>query len=403
MKSTITIKPYLLKRRQKADGTFPIYIRIAQRGKYSLVSTGIAVDEKHWNPAKGNIRRNHARQKALNAQLQTMVTTAQQAAADAGESATIETAKAALSGDAPAQADFFSYADTFLKKMQADGRFWEWKQTKVLLRKFRRFADSDTFALADISTATLNDFKAFLIHDVGNGNRTVNKQFQRLERIIKAALSEGAISVNPFHGFSRMKESKSNKTRLSYQQIQAIEALELQSGWPAVTRDAFLFSFYNAGIRFGDVARLQWKHIVDGRLKYNMAKTSTGKNIKLLPPALAILNKYRPAESNPEGFIFPILKPGRDYSDAMYLKKQISSKNVMANTHLKKIAAAAGIQEHISFHVSRHSFADYARTSGMNIYDISKALGHSDIQITQGYLKSFDETSLDSSMQELFK
>jgi integrase len=62
----------------------------------------------------------------------------------------------------------------------------------------------------------------------------------------------------------------------------------------------------------------------------------------------------------------------------------------------------AGIEENISFHISRHTFADYARTAGMNIYDISKALGHSNIQITQVYLKSFDETSLDSSMDALF-
>ncbi len=75
---------------------------------------------------------------------------------------------------------------------------------------------------------------------------------------------------------------------------------------------------------------------------------------------------------------------------------------MLANRALEKIAEQAGIEDKVTFHVSRHSFADYARTSNMSIYDISKALGHSDIKITQDYLKSFDETSLDKGMEQLF-
>lgn len=214
---------------------------------------------------------------------------------------------------------------------------------------------------------------------------------------------DDVIKVNPFDKFKPDSRQKSEKTRLSFEQIKAIAALKLDPGtWQAITRDAFMFSFYNAGIRFGDVARLQWKHVIDGRLKYNMAKTGTGKNIKLLAPALEILEKYRPEQKSPDAFIFPILKPDQNLNDEPRLKRQISSKNVMANKNLKILASMAGIEENISFHVSRHSFADYARTAGMGLYDISKALGHADIQITQAYLKSFDETSLDSSMEQLF-
>ncbi len=86
----------------------------------------------------------------------------------------------------------------------------------------------------------------------------------------------------------------------------------------------------------------------------------------------------------------------------MELRKKISSKNVIANRYLKKIAQRAGIQASISFHVSRHSFAHYALKKGMDLYAISKALGHSDLKITETYLKSFDEELLDNSMNKLF-
>ena len=62
----------------------------------------------------------------------------------------------------------------------------------------------------------------------------------------------------------------------------------------------------------------------------------------------------------------------------------------------------AEIDANISFHVSRHSFANYANKKGMDLYSISKALAHSDLKTTQQYLDSFDEEKLDKSMNELF-
>lgn len=442
MKSDITFKLYLMKRKMKKDGTIPIYLRITQNRKYRLLATGISIDEKNWNPEKSEIRKNHPRYKAFNTQLEHFVFEAKQAL----EALPVHERKAGaikeVLKEKPADQNcFFEYADSFIDKLEAEKNFWGWKQTRVIIGKLRKY-HSGNLQISDINKPLLEGFKTFLETEYNNGNSTIRKQFQRLKAVIKNAIDEGFISNDPFLGFKPIPNDKSDKARLSIEQIEAIKALELKPGsWLDITRDAFLFSFYNAGIRFGDIARLQWKHIIDGRLKYNMAKTGTGKNIKLLAPALEILARYSqlifdiitiPAKNKPnamvytktepqkttpaiilvnfitkklsknkDSFIFPILKPD-DYSDEMHLKKQISSKNFMANKSLKKLAEMAGIQENISFHVSRHSFADYARTSGMNLYDISKALGHSDIQITQAYLKSFDETSLDSSMEALF-
>jgi site-specific recombinase XerD len=86
----------------------------------------------------------------------------------------------------------------------------------------------------------------------------------------------------------------------------------------------------------------------------------------------------------------------------MDIKRLINSKNALANKVLKQLAEMAGIQTNVSFHIARHSFADYARKSNMNLYDISKALGHSDIKVTEQYLESFDNQSLTDSMSKLF-
>ena len=73
----------------------------------------------------------------------------------------------------------------------------------------------------------------------------------------------------------------------------------------------------------------------------------------------------------------------------------------MINKNLKQLAQATEISKPLSLHISRHSFADIARKRGANTYDISKALAHSSIKVTESYLASMDEESFDKTMSEV--
>ncbi len=56
---------------------------------------------------------------------------------------------------------------------------------------------------------------------------------------------------------------------------------------------------------------------------------------------------------------------------------------------LKKYAASAGIEDDITPHSFRHSFAAHMVESGMDLRDIQEILGHSDISTTQMYLDRY--------------
>ena len=51
----------------------------------------------------------------------------------------------------------------------------------------------------------------------------------------------------------------------------------------------------------------------------------------------------------------------------------------------------SGIEKNISFHTSRHTFATLSLTYDVDIYTVSKLLGHSDVRITQIYAKLIDK------------
>ena len=57
----------------------------------------------------------------------------------------------------------------------------------------------------------------------------------------------------------------------------------------------------------------------------------------------------------------------------------------------------------LAFHCGRHSFANIARQKKANVYDISKALGHSSLSITEAYLSKFDVESQDATIKQVFK
>jgi integrase/recombinase XerD len=61
----------------------------------------------------------------------------------------------------------------------------------------------------------------------------------------------------------------------------------------------------------------------------------------------------------------------------------MSVQNVQAA--LKKLAARAGIQQRVSPHVLRHTYATRALDSGLTIREVQSLLGHSDVSTTMIY------------------
>ena len=52
-------------------------------------------------------------------------------------------------------------------------------------------------------------------------------------------------------------------------------------------------------------------------------------------------------------------------------------------------------------HAARHTFATVLKRSGVNISIISESLGHSDLETTQIYLDSFENSQIDEAMKNL--
>ena len=80
-----------------------------------------------------------------------------------------------------------------------------------------------------------------------------------------------------------------------------------------------------------------------------------------------------------------------DAADDEKVFPRLPQKAAMTHHYMRRIEELIGIQKHITFHVSRHTFATMALTYGADLYTVSKLLGHSNVQVTQVYAKIVDE------------
>jgi len=172
-----------------------------------------------------------------------------------------------------------------------------------------------------------------------------------------------------------LKYIKVTKEFLTEDEIQIIENLELKENtYISKTRDIYIFSTYAGGLRFSDVINLKWKDYNGVNISLSTQKTKSVVSIKLPAKAVEIVEKYKCKTSEPHHFIFPLLSNEKDYSDNTKKYYTVTSLNSKINQELKKIAKLAGIEKHIHFHTSRHTFATRALKRGMRIEHVSKLL-----------------------------
>lgn len=395
---------------QKKNGEYPIYLRITNNRKHKYISTGVSVLEKHWNPEREKVRRSHDNYKTLNETLKLKKDEAEQVQTELIRNGT-ETAKAIRERlNNTQKADFFALGDELLEELEANKKFYASKTLKVVLGKLENFEGERSLPLKRIDAVYFEKFEQFLKTEYGNGDSTINKNFEPIRKIIQRALKSHLMANDPFKEYDVPTRSRAKKkTKLTFEQIQDIEELDLEpDSWEWHVRNAFLFSFYSGGIRFGDICCLKWENVKNGKLSYQMNKNEKPFSTELNDYQKEILSRYSGALNQ---FIFPFLNNHKDYSDPVELRRDISSNNVLVNgkkekdkeTGLKRIAKMAGIDENVSFHVSRHSFAQYAVSErGLDVYELMQTLRHSKIETTQSYLKSLNEELADKAMKKVF-
>lgn len=398
-KDGVSVLVVLDTRRAKANGKYPVKVQVAYLRKQKYYGTGKDLDRTEWSKLKATKQRE-------------LIDTREQIEASFhivrdyvreltdGGCFTFDALNLRLKGAATAD------INTTLRARYEEAMNAHRYNTASIIRSaitsIEDFA-GHTIPFAVISTEWLHRYEQ---HEKDKGRKPATIQTRMAA--IRAALNEATkcgiikASNNPFaQGTYSIKGGESNKRALTIEQIRQLASYE---GTPTreAYRDYWLFIYFCNGINIADLARLKYRNIENGELTFTRQKTAhklrNSKPIKVVitPQMQDIINRLGQPYS-PDAYIFPILSKG-DSEEAQCRKIKQFTKSV--NTALHTIGKELGIGK-ITTYTARHSFATTLKRSGVNIAYISDALGHTNIQITETYLASFEREEREKNAQIL--
>ncbi len=268
---------------------------------------------------------------------------------------------------------FFAFAEKLIQKLPK-------KTTQVGYRKninkLKEFKPKLKFS--EINYDFIMSYKIHLKNDKGNAEATITKALAVVKMFLNEAIKRDIIKTSPFKDI-KLKQIKGKHTIITKDELQKLIRFYQENKInPNGKREAlrgFLFACFT-GLRYGDVKKLEYRNIVDGKLNLTEEKTGHEISYKLPEYALKLINR-KAFFPNQKVFNLPTNQP--------------------ANRYLKQVAIEAGINDQITFHYARRTFGTllYNLTGSMDI--ASKLLGHTNIKTTEGfYAQTLEETKNDA-------
>ena len=292
--------------------------------------------------------------------------------------------------------NFVDYVSAKKEKAMADGRIDFAKTLGKMLKRLVEYASSE-IPFAELDVDFLGGFIDFMktvdaCHNypfkyprklAGTPIRTL---YTCLRLMINHAYKDGHIIRNPTKEFSLQSKLTIEEHERAFLEIPELQAfMRLETKYELEKR-AFIFACL-CGLRVSDVRKLTWGDIKkvgdDYKIEIRQKKTRDRRSNPLSPEILHWLPE-RSDEASSSDIVFPLV--AEQY----------------VNDKIREIAKEAGIHKHLSFHSARHTCDTMMLTLGVDIYTVSKLLGHRRVTTTQiyGNIVGFAFLSHDSGKSE---
>ena len=362
------------KKQAKKDGTGTIEVRVISDRRAYYISTGVRVREKEW---RAGMIINRPDAQSLNERIAIICQII-----DTEVNRCIETNLAINTENLKNKV--WSVKDT----MSNEPSFLDWldHQTEILnlsAGTIKHYVTLHTRLTeygkikrwGDLTTENISEFDAWLHkRRLSNGeaitDAAVYKYHKCLKAILNRAVTFDKIDRNPYDRLKFKRGESENIEYLTEDEMKDIENLKVPKGTQIETaRDLFVFQMFT-GLSYSDTQAFDFSQYKKVKGKW----INTGERIKtgvayvssLLPPAVAVLEKY--------GWQVPKI----DNADYNHL--------------LKVIGTMADIPTKMHTHLARHTFATYMLRQGVKVENLQRMLGHKNIRQTMRYAKVLAES-----------
>lgn len=375
-----TLNFLLQEKKLKKDGNAPIYLRITINGTRAEVSTKIDVPPSKWDGKKGQIKGKDPFSIRLNQQLYTLQTKVFEVLDQMKVQCydiTASNIKLGLTGKLFQNHGLVQVYELFIENLNnrvgsdfSSASLEIHKTTFDQVLEFLKAEGKENLKLDEFGVQQFMGFEQFLKREKANQHNTVYKKVERLKSMFRWVYEMEYTEKDLSKKF-KIKKLKKEIIFLTQEELDRLIAIRTVERLETI-RDAFVFMCYT-GLAFNEIERLKEENLsknISGSYGLIMSRQKTNKNIPeipLLPVAIDLIAKYsKHPKRIREKKLFPI------------------PANQNFNGYLKELAVLAKIDKRISTHTARKTFATtIGLRNGMSMEVLSKALGHSNIRITQ--------------------
>lgn len=399
-----SIKIILWKHDKRKDNTYPLALRITQNRKTKYIFTGKYLTEKDWDKNSSKVKKSHPNYKWLNNFLLTKVLEANKTLLSLEiDSKTTTSKKIKEEIKNPiANISFNELSAKYLKELEENNKWSRLSSDKPRIKHVITYAKSDDLKFYSIDEDFLKGFMKFLKDEKNNSPRTIINNLITIRTLFNKAIRMGIIERKyyPFGADKiRIKFPETQKIGLNIEEVIKIKELTNLTQYEIHARNAWLFSFYLAGMRVGDVIQIRWSDIYDGRLHYRMNKNDKLLSLKLPAPIYSILENYKKDQIEKNDFIFPEMK-NADLEDEKDILAKTKAANKKFNKYLLKIAEKAEIDKKLTMHIARHTFGNISGDK-IPIQTLQKLYRHSNITTTIMYQSNFEHKDFDDALDSV--
>lgn len=298
---------------------------------------------------------------------------------------------------------------------------------------WRNFARvSNNCLVTQITSQTVNDFINHLYANKKSPN-SVKTYIMHLKQLFKLLIKDGYLSTDPTILAKKTKPVKKISQKLSTETLLQVKNYEPELYRPNLNhrdqktiytlkkiRDMYIFSYYNAGLRLIDTVLLRNSNIHGDRLAYSMHKTKKNMSFPLNKISLEIIDRYRNGRTDPNAFIFGMIKD-KSILSTIYDKElenllseeqkkkiisELAAARYLIHRYLKYISEDLQLNPKLKFHQARHQFGLAAKkalatSDNITIFDVKDMYGHESVSTTQVYLDELNDERFDSIFKEI--
>ena len=263
------------------------------------------------------------------------------------------------------------------------------------LRAFTEFVGGGEIFFGGLNKSSLRHFQHHL-EDLQRSYNTISTYIRALRAVYNRAVDRELIS-GEFRLFSGLKTGVTSERKLAVTASQMNRLLNPPTTCNELPKevcqaqDSLKLMLLLQGMPYADLAHLHKKDIQGDLLTCRRRKTGTELCVKVVPEAMRLINLYRnqdPSSPYLLNFLSGTLK-----GEAAFNEYGRKLRNL--NFQLTRLSELCGVGDiKVSSYTARHTWATLAKYCHVPEEMISEGLGHSSLEVTRTYLKSFDGDEL---------